>query len=476
MNVNNVERVKNSLFKSASIGWPLFGERRSTNPYFKIEGEMHNVYVDMPNFLITEFLEELYSLAEKYKGDLKTLYSESIKAKNKINDLLKKIRCDWLIFSIRRQFFSKKPLGVQVKIDWRLFQKFLDEYAEEDTPLEDKYEYLYACRLETAWMREEPQKDLMEKRVKLLSKNSIKEIEEAINSFIEDLSNRRKKYRERLLLRRRIGSLFLAYLPEMILTFEIIRYCLKKGAISTCYREMRKIIESLSWVIVDDILLFRRGSQGFRRFKEFIPPLRIPTKKWYNWAKGEGLIIRSLNELLKPFQLIMGKIEERYHISKKEVEKSFYNNIGYPLFLVLVKSDKVPTGKLRDDISYKAEEVKLFVKENLREVLQQLAHTPPPDEEFIDELVRLLVGDKPFSIRYPSNGFIIQFLGKMSGLNLIEIYERYSYFVHSYDKTWQFYPFSSVLEFKIFKHELTRFIKLITSIIDFYERELLQFK
>jgi len=116
----------------------------------------------------------------------------------------------------------------------------------------------------------------------------------------------------------------------------------------------------------------------------------------------------------------------------------------------------------------------LFVEENLREVLQQLTCVSSSDEEFIDELLRLLVGDKPFSIRYPSNSFVIQFLGKMSGLNLIEIYERYSYFIHSYDKTWQFYPFSSVLEFKIFKYELTQFIKLITSVIDFYERGLLQ--
>lgn len=40
-------------------------------------------------------------------------------------------------------------------------------------------------------------------------------------------------------------------------------------------------------------------------------------------------------------------------------------------------------------------------------------------------------------------------------------------------KTWQFYPYSSVVEFEIFKHELNRFIKLLIQIPDFYETEML---
>jgi len=98
------------------------------------------------------------------------------------------------------------------------------------------------------------------------------------------------------------------------------------------------------------------------------------------------------------------------------------------------------------------------------------------DEEFIVNLTdRLLADDEHFSIRYPSNSFIIQLLEKISKfkLKISSSYGRYSYFVHSYDKTWQFYPFSSVVEFEIFKHELDRFIKLLRGMFDFYEKEML---
>ncbi|MEM4521406.1 MAG: hypothetical protein QXF23_06775 [Candidatus Bathyarchaeia archaeon] len=96
------------------------------------------------------------------------------------------------------------------------------------------------------------------------------------------------------------------------------------------------------------------------------------------------------------------------------------------------------------------------------------------DEELIVNLTdRLLANDEHFSIRYPSNSFIIRLLEKISKLKISSLYDRYSYFVHSYDKTWQFYPFSSVVEFEIFKHELDRFIKLLRGVFDFYEKEML---
>jgi len=58
-------------------------------------------------------------------------------------------------------------------------------------------------------------------------------------------------------------------------------------------------------------------------------------------------------------------------------------------------------------------------------------------------------------------------------MKLMKLYNGYSYFVHSYDEAWQFYPFSSVLEFKIFRHELSKFTKLVMKLINFYEKEIL---
>ena len=195
--------------------------------------------------------------------------------------------------------------------------------------------------------------------------------------------------------------------------------------------------------------------------------MRIPSKEWYQWARSKGLIIRSISDFLKPLRLI----KEKVSVSKRTIEDAFCRNVRYPLFLSFAKTDELPPNSLRDILSYESESLSIFVKENLREVMQKLAGA---SSSSLDELTRLLIGDRPFfSIRYPSNSFIIQLLEKLSNLKLSTLYERYSYFVHSYDKTWQFYPFSSVLEFKIFKNELIQFIKLIKEVLNFFDKELL---
>lgn len=130
----------------------------------------HNVYVDMPNWLITKFLNRLDSLCE-YAKDPEWLYAESLKLKNSFNELLRKEVGNWLFISIRREPFGKRPFGIQVRINWELFQKFLEEFAKrEDIPLEHKYEYLAMCRAEIAWMRGGPSRELMETRVKNFQK------------------------------------------------------------------------------------------------------------------------------------------------------------------------------------------------------------------------------------------------------------------------------------------------------------------
>lgn len=447
--------------------WPLIGIKPTFNPYFKIEGQAHYMYVDIPNQLISYFLDDLRVLSEEYKTDLETLYRESKKLEDEFNEFFKQKFGVWLSVLIKREPFGKRPFGIQTRIDWDSFQSFLESFAErEDITLEEKYEYLFMCRSEVAWFRSEPEKELMEKRVRHLSRSLIKEVSTTLASFTKELREKKKKYRERLLLKRKFAPLTLAYLPEMVSTISVIDDCVDKGIVSTCYREMRKILENISWVIIDDLLLLR----GRRELLEkIIPPLRIPNKEWYEWAKNKRLIITGLNEFTKSFQVILEKIMEKYDVERSEIERSLFNNMAYPLFLLLAGSREIPPSSL-EDIVYETEAIKPFVKENIKTIIASLLKRPPSDEEFINRLSDLLAADKRISIRYPSNKFIMQLVEKISGINVEGLYKRYSYFVHSYDKAWQFYPFSSILEFKIFKHEIMQFIKLITQLLDFYEK------
>ena len=70
--------------------------------------------------------------------------------------------------------------------------------------------------------------------------------------------------------------------------------------------------------------------------------------------------------------------------------------------------------------------------------------------------------------------FVIQLMEKLSKMKLMRLYGGYSYFVHSYDEAWQLYPFSSVLEFKIFKHEIYLFIEVIRGLLTFYENNIIK--
>ncbi|MBO3842211.1 MAG: hypothetical protein FGF48_07330 [Candidatus Brockarchaeota archaeon] len=449
--------------------WPLIGVKPTSNPYFKIEGKAHYMYVDIPNQLISYFLVNLYRLSEEYKTDLETLYRESKKLENEFNEFFKRKFGGWLSILIKREPFSKRPFGIQIRIDWSSFQSFLEKFAErEDITLEEKYEYLFMCRSEIAWLPSGPEKEFMEKCVRHFSKSLIKEISSTLISFTRELLEKKKKYRERLLLKRKFAPLTLAYLSEIISTIIVINDCVHRGIVSTCYREMRKILENISWVIIDDLLLLRGRKEVLEKI---IPPLRIPNKEWYEWAKNKRLIITGLNEFTKYFQVIIEKIMKKYGIGRSEIESSLFNNMTYPLFLFLSGSREMPPPSLKD-IVYETEAIKPFVKENIKMIIASLLKRSlsSSDEEFINELSDLLAVGKHISIRYPSNKFIMQLVEKISSIKIDELYKRYSYFVHSYDKAWQFYPFSSILEFKIFKHEMVQFIRLVTQLLDFYEK------
>ena len=60
----------------------------------------------------------------------------------------------------------------------------------------------------------------------------------------------------------------------------------------------------------------------------------------------------------------------------------------------------------------------------------------------------------------------MEFVGRIAGLDLYEMYKNYSVFVHSYLFSWQTFPYSSVLEYKILLHEVDKFRNAIIQIFD----------
>lgn len=463
--------------------WPSFGDIVSKDPYFKLQSR--RMYVDIPNSTITNFSNELIRICYQHKDDQEKMFEEAKILATSFNQSLEKYCGRWLLFVIRKQYFGSKPFGIQIKIDWRQFHLFLDIFPKREIPLKDKYSYLLDCRA--------PSLKLVLRRGLENVQNEVKEVcvEEMvqINQNLENLTHRIdevKDYLFKITSYRRtipIEPSTLEYFPEMISTLNALILLVENGTIPACYREMRKVLENLSWVIFDDILLYRTTLIRKREYvRELIIPYRSVSKEWYDWAIQEKqLLLRNLRELeakVKNLSEIIYLYGENggYLWDKKEMQEILFKRISYPLFLLLTGIDIEVPKKLEEIVPhYEVEVLKSLAVEDLKNVLRDLGHTrkSKSDNALADKIINTLAGNASEIVApYPSNEFVLGFVSKILSSNLLEPYKEYSQFVHSYFTSWHIFPFSSVLEFKIFKHELSVFIEILSQLINSYLKEL----
>jgi len=86
--------------------------------------------------------------------------------------------------------------------------------------------------------------------------------------------------------------------------------------------------------------------------------------------------------------------------------------------------------------------------------------------EFLDELIG---GRSRLTAPFLSNSAMMYLVEKITDVkSLVKMYGDYSYFIHTYTATWQGIPFSSVLEIKILKYEIKKFLFTIRDLVDSY--------
>lgn len=125
---------------------------------------------------------------------------------------------------------------------------------------------------------------------------------------------------------------------------------------------------------------------------------------------------------------------------------------------------------------YETKALKNLAVEELKNTMKELGHRhlTRSDETFAGKLTKILEINENSKIipPYPSNEFVLGFVSKVLSSDLVKPYKEYSHFVHSYFTSWHIFPFSSVLEFKIFNHEFSVFAGIIQQLIDTYLEEL----
>ena len=452
--------------------WPFFGNIGvRKNPYFKILRRTScTLYVDVPNQIVEEPLKELGAVSMESKNR-EEFYTRACEVVDNYNNSLKWL--DWLHFKMSKNKFMSK-YGFKVSINWNKFMSFLEDLSKEEIPLWNKYYYISSCRYPSLELVLRGKLERTQEDVKKISEDDRNEIQRELDELIRYLEIvkqqiikilKRKKLREL-----QVESTVLQYLPEMISTIEALKNSVDYGTIPPCYREMRKILESLAWAVFDDILQFRIVKRGIKLVP---PPYRYVSREWYE----ESIKQKNRKEfILRNLSVLKGEINkliptELAGSDKNTLEKAIFENLSYTSFLLILGVDAADIVKdIGVFVRYDTSSLLTPAREDFREAAKVDLTVDLDPDEFGDRAMKILEKTAPSVIvpPYPQNKFVITFVDKTFSTSLDKKYDEYSFFVHSYLTSWYIFPFSSVLEFKILRHELKSFSEVIKKLLSSY--------
>ncbi|MFB6216696.1 MAG: hypothetical protein ABEJ72_06990 [Candidatus Aenigmatarchaeota archaeon] len=422
--------------------------------------------------------------------------------KEEWNKALKEQNMDFFRFSIadKRGWRGEPYFGVQLSsLNRDAFQDFLDDLAtSEEASLEDKYQYLMMSKSPKLEVESKSTRESQESiyRVQQAVKEEIsseqQSIEEELDHFLSNLSDWQDELQT--YWQRRLWQSFGTfptthlYLMEMETILKDIKSMVQRGSFPPCYREMRKLLENLSWAVFDDLLFinadYYRYFNGEPEPEQVVRPFFNANQEWYDWNQGveskdfkkERNNLR--DRILEQCQKSRLRYHEKYDVSKPEITELLKKEIGYPLYITLSGVELDDKEEVEDFARpYEAEDLKPLVKLNLEGILKELKQgnaLGKLDQEFVSDTAdHLLESEEQYIVPpFPSNKRVIKYLDKLWARELdnelYSFYSEYSFFIHSYRTSWQLFPYSSVLEFKIFESEIRDFRKTVTDLVEIY--------
>jgi hypothetical protein len=382
-----LKRIQNELRESS---WPYYNISYFKDSIVKI-GSNSN-FVDLPNSKLWEFWLETRIICEEHKEELNTAYSLALTRIGEQNAWLDSYLGglvgiengykSWVSLGIRRNPTGTRRFVIQTNIRWDEFFDFLEALAaSERLKLFEKYEYLDYCKAPASMVSKDPTEI---ERVQGSVKPLVTEELSIISNALEELRNEIEQVRKRLAnvsQRKRIGFYTSRYIPEMLTIVQGLQIVAEKGAIPSCYREMRKLIENLCWAISDDILTLRGLNSGSLD-GSFQPPFANANRRWFDWSReGEGRRIATLSALQKKVDNILKGIEEP---KRAEIIDILFKNMTYPLLICLASAE---------------------IEENIPDYVER--YDPSILSNAIDDLKRI-IGDKSHGRAFDALANLIQ--------------------------------------------------------------------
>jgi len=309
----------------------------------------------------------------------------------------------------------------------------------------------------------------------MLCSQDIEVIENKL-SEIETTLSAMQKMLWRISKKEGVPPAMLAYLLEAKVIMKTIHQMTKDGLFPSCYRELRKFLENLSWAFFGDYLLIK----AYRRYGFLHDNYAlIASKEWYEWIREreeyKSLILNvktarhRVNELHK-------KLKKTYPTlpGKDKFWSIFMSEITTPSFAFIfgegINSESLPMEVPR---YFLPQQIIPYARKDFENIGEILCLSDP--ETFGEVGVRAVMeinktSESAFIVPpYPTNDLVLMLVEKWSNITeLNKKYEEYSTFVHSYIDSWVVLPFSSVMEVKVFKKEIEDIENLVKRLCKIY--------
>ena len=453
--------------------WPALPLQRvitKNSKYFRFKNKLS--FIDVLNPNITSVYEEILNECESYT-DIDKAYTcaknivdkANLSLSVNFNEMYEKDKKIELFFKldVQKSKTSKKTILFCYHLNWKEFSKFVENFPVSDKiTLEDKHKYILACKYSGADLSTDTilrfrnsQKDLnidsykvfRQKFDEVLS-NTIGSINDILDGLINFLIGKLDKGKKE-----KYSITILDFIPDVISSIDGIKTLASNGYISSCYREIRSLIERISYVILDEYLTI--NSLGLWKVKNEIPlPLLNINSRWRSEQNKIG--VRKIDDLI-PQDILNGVVRNK----KNEIADILLKKMSVEIYVALVgkpmekDSDYVPSLKI-DVVKKGIEEIKQIAEDsNDNSVKDTFTLLEDSLNKKWDNSSNLKYAEFPF----PTSTFVFDFLKRVFNKNLKvldSIWNNYSLFIHPYIFTWEVIPKTSVLEYKLFEYEITK--------------------
>ena len=452
--------------------WPALPLQRpitKNSKYFRFKNKLS--FIDVLNPNITSVYEEILNKCENCI-DVDTAFDCAKRIVDNANSVLynnfykmygKDENIELFIkIQVQKSKNSKKPVLFGYYLNWDKFSKFIENFpASDKIPLEDKYKYVFACKYSGADLSVKTIKELLNYKsintsysYKVFRQNFDKAIGNTIDSinntldglinFLIDKLNEGK--------REEYSITVLDFIPEVISSIDGIKVLSNSGYISSCYREIRSLIEQISYVILDEYLTIN-SLRLWKVKNEITLPLLNINSRWR--SEQNKTEIRKISELI-PKDILNGPTNN----SPKKIEDILLKKMSVEMYVALTgkpmkkDSNYVPSLKI-DIIKEGIKEIKQIADgsdENVKNIFTSL-------EDSLNKKWSNSNNPKDGEFPFPATSFVFDFLNRVFNKNLKvldPIWNNYSLFIHPYVFTWEVIPKTSVIEYRTFEYEITK--------------------